>query len=666
MGQEGRYIIFQNTTCVEASWLIEAGIMSDNNYKQLAQRKDIQVVRRGCRNTPALVAVSSMPERFRKAMEAIGGDPYATARQNTIEMEIEPSAEASAYFDTYKLANGRILPADKRREYYANAVVLQSLHKVYEEKSGRGKAIGLKSSQIWEDLCAQVQEVDRREYPINLPNNSRKLKQKMTAYIEGGYETLIHKSYIEGNKNAAKVKTTEQEGVLVTLLSDPRNLDSAQVAKLYNHTATQLGWETITRGAVECWKTKKEDVIYARRHGEAAHSNDKAMTVKRRAPHMAMAMWVLDGWDAELFYQETDKNGKTSYYNRLCVEMVIDPATKYPIGYAIAEVESASLIKAALRDASRHTRELFGSMYRPHQIQCDNYAKKAMLPIYEGLAFKVTPARVGNAKAKVIEPFFCYFNKQYCQLMPNWSGFGVTSRKGNQPNMALMSKAKKYYPTKEQCIKELEMCIEIDRKAKREAYMAAWGNTPAEKRVELTRETYLELFGEERAQRVLMQPSGFRLTINTERHEYDTFDKTFRQHGDVQWRVLTDPSDTSAVLVLNTDGSLRYLLEEKYVQPMALAERQEGDYEQLERVRQFNEERKQQVAEELCGHATATAELLAKEGRRLGDLQKFLLTDGQGQHKDNKGQSRIAAAQVVEEVKKSFEKEDEDEFFDRY
>ena len=663
---EGRYIIWQNVTCVEAGWLVEAGIVTADNYRRLTQRGDVQVVRRGCRNTPALVAVSSMPERFRKAMERIGGDPYAVARQNRIEKAIEPSAEASAYYDTYKLANGRILPAEKRREYYANAVVLTALGKVYEERDGRGKAIGMKSSQTWEELCRQVQDVDRREWPINLPENARKLKAKLKAFQEGGYETLIHKMWIEGNKNAAKVKTEEQEGVLVTLLSDPRNLDSAQVATLYNHTAEKMGWEKITRGAVESWKTKKEDVIYARRHGEAAHSNEKAMTVKRRAPEMAMAMWVLDGWDAELFYQEK-RNGRTMHYNRLTVEMVIDPSTKYIIGYAIAEVESASLIKAALRNAERHTRELFGAMYRPHQIQCDNYAKGAMKAIYEGLAFKVTPARVGNAKAKVIEPFFHEFNRNYCQMMPNWSGFGVTSRKKNQPNMQMLMKGKDYYPTKEECVKEIEACIAIDREKKREAYMAAWEKTPTEKRVEMGMETYLELFGEEREKRVLMQAGGFRIEIGGKRHEYDTFDKTFRKHADVQWRVKTDPEETERVLVMNGDGSLRYVLEEKYVQPMALAERKEGDYEELERVRAFNREREKEVAAELCGHQEAVAELMAKEGRRLGDLQKFLLTEG-GQHKDEKGKARLLSAGAGAAAKRQGTgADDEDsEFFDRY
>ena len=44
----------------------------------------------------------------------------------------------------------------------------------------------------------------------------------------------------------------------------------------------------------------------------------------------------------------------------------------------------------------------------------------------------------------------------------------------------------------------------------------------------------------------------------------------------------------SEILAVNEDGSLQYLLEEKHVQPMALADRADGDSEQLERVKEFN------------------------------------------------------------------------------
>ena len=46
---------------------------------------------------------------------------------------------------------------------------------------------------------------------------------------------------------------------------------------------------------------------------------------------------------------------------------------------------------------------------------------------------------------------------------------------------------------------------------------------------------------------------------------------------------MFDPADKTKVMAANGDGSLRFLLEEKYIQPMALRDRKEGDAEELAR-----------------------------------------------------------------------------------
>ena len=47
---------YNNILCCEAKWLVDSGVMSRENYKLLSWRDDIDVVRRGCRVTSALVA----------------------------------------------------------------------------------------------------------------------------------------------------------------------------------------------------------------------------------------------------------------------------------------------------------------------------------------------------------------------------------------------------------------------------------------------------------------------------------------------------------------------------------------------------------------------------------------------------------------------------------
>ena len=38
-----------------------------------------------------------------------------------------------------------------------------------------------------------------------------------------------------------------------------------------------------------------------------------------------------------------------------------------------------------------------------------------------------------NAKAKPVEAYFGYLNKNYCQRCNNWSGFGITTDPKKQP-----------------------------------------------------------------------------------------------------------------------------------------------------------------------------------------------------------------------------------------
>ena len=64
---------FNNTLAIEANWLVDEGVMTTDQYDHAVKRKQVNVVRRGCRNTPALVAYDSMPERFKQAVrERVG------------------------------------------------------------------------------------------------------------------------------------------------------------------------------------------------------------------------------------------------------------------------------------------------------------------------------------------------------------------------------------------------------------------------------------------------------------------------------------------------------------------------------------------------------------------------------------------------------------------
>lgn len=647
---------YNNILTVEAGWMIEQGVMTKMEYDNLVHHsKDIQVVRRACRNTPALVAYDSMPDRYKKAIVERVGDPRKQARQNVLEGLIEHSAAATTFFEDYMIDDDRHLPADKRREYYTNAVVLDGVKRLIEGRNSKRKALGNRATRFWDEISQAVQELDLTKWPHTLPANARSLERKYQRYLAEGYGSLVHKAYQTSSKNAAKVADENQKAMLVTFMSDPRNLDNEQVARLYNMVAQQMNWKKITASAVAVWRDKCDDLIFARRHGAEKYRAGREMQVRRSAPTRPLLFWTMDGWDVELLYQHKPDKGATTYHNRLTMVVVLDGCCRYPIGFAVGKNESPALIREALRDAERETQRLFGSMYRVGQLQSDHFAMKNLTPTYQAVADKVTPARVKNAKAKPIEAWFNYFNKKYCQMQTNWSGFGITSRKELQPNTEFITKYKHQFPDFEGCVRQIVGMIQAERAELETAYVAQF---EAEGLTELKTAQYLMAFGESTGERrYLLQGCGIRCTIGTRKMDYDCFDTHFRKYPSTRWQLRYDPEDPHYAVAVNEDESLQFTLEEKYIQPMALADRKEGDARELQRVMDFNRRKEQELMDELTPMEDRARELLEQT-----TLSKLLITDSRGQHKLPKAKARLAAAnaELVEAV------ETGDNFYDMY
>lgn len=645
---------YNNILTVEAGWMIEQGVMSATNYRNLSNRGDIQVVRRACRNTPALVAYDSMPDRYKQAIVERVGDPRKEARQNVLEGLIEHSATASEYFENYMIDDDRHLPADKRREYYTNAIVLDGVRRLIEGRNSKRKALGNRATRFWDEISQAVQELDLTKWPHTLPANARSLERKYQRYLSEGLASLVHKAYQTGSKNAAKVADENQKAMLVTFMSDPRNLDNEQVARLYNMVAQQMDWKKITASAVAVWRDKCDDLIFARRHGAEKYRAGREMQVKRSAPTRPLLFWTMDGWDVELLYQHKPDKGATTYHNRLTMVVVLDGCCRYPIGFAVGHNESPALIREALRDAERETQRLFGRMYRVGQLQSDHFAMKNLTPTYQTVADKVTPARVKNAKAKPIEAWFNYFNKKYCQMQTNWSGFGITSRKELQPNTEYITKYKHQFPDFEGCVKQIVGFIQAERAELETAYVAQF---EAEGLIELKIAQYLMAFGESTGERrYLLQGCGIRCTIGGRKMDYDCFDTHFRKYPSTRWQLRYDPEDPHYAVAVSEDESLQFTLEEKYIQPMALADRSEGDAAELKRVMDFNRRKEQELMDELTPMDERARELLENT-----TLSKLLITDSRGQHKLPKAKARLQAAHF-----ETVEVAEADNFYDMY
>ena len=634
------------------------GIISYDALKKLVQRGRVERIQRGCLDTQAQYNADSFPQKYKVNIYRRFPDLAAQEEVRPMLDKVALDQAAVVFFEDYRRneSDKKGLSDEKRAEYVNNASILNAFRDMLENSDGKHVRTShpkIGRGEFWKRAAKALPRIADR-WPNSLPQNARRLQEKYNLYIREGYASLISKKF--NNSNSAKVNDEYKESVLAALIADGRNLDNAQIARVYNTVAGSMNpqWKKITASAVAARRKKYELVTEAPRRGAGEFRNTMSMQVARRRPSAAMLFWTVDGWLGEIYYQKTTERG-TTYANRLTMVVVLDTSCDYPVGYAVGEQENSALITEALRNAVEHTAELFGRRYRACQIQSDRYAIKRMTPVYETVGDKVTPARAHNAKAKVIEPYFKYLNKTYAQYFGSFSGFGVTSRKEGQPSAEWLNANRHNFPDEQELRGILANIIATERRIKHDRYMELWEATPQERRLPMSDESWLLTFGRSTGYRNVLEGSGLRPTIGGRKMQYDCFDPAFRRHASVRWEVRYDPDNLSHALAVSEDGSLRFMLEEKYVQPMALAERTEGDAEQLKRVMDFNRALEDDIEEQLDRMHRNNEELFAHNSQLDNTLGKHLLIDSRGQHKDRYNQRRLKSGTVDTEAEEEEE-----------
>lgn len=646
------------TICISHAELT-GRIITTANLNALVRKNQVKQMRKGGNGRTALYAVESLPLKWRTEVYKRYPDLQEQADSREFIDTVEPDGKALSFYQDYKLSDGRNLPDDKVLEYASNAAIMNAFRRRWEAHVSKRQRSGKRTTlakEFWSRAAAALPRL-ADHFPHSLPGSPRRLQMKFAEYVSSGYECFISGKFLNGN--AGKVLTDEQTGYLATLISNPNNVQDTVVAKFYNAKARMLGWKEITAAAVGVWREKLQLEAAAGRLGVTSFRANKTMQVKRSRPTAPFLMCSLDGWTVELLYQKTrtDKKGHnvTTYTNRLTIVVVLDPCVDYPMGYAVGDHECPELIKAALRNAAIHSREITGEMLRYNQVQSDRYAIKSMTELYAVLGDKVIPAQAHNAKAKPVEPYFNHLNTTYCQLCPSWSGFGVTTNPKRQPNSEALNKRRHSFPDEAGLRAQIDEMMRLERQQKIGKLMEKLANLKPEHRLPMSREMYLLNFGAETGFKNVLEGCGLRPTILGMKRDYDCFDLTFRDHASERWTVKYDPDDLHEVLAVSEDGTRRYMLEEKYVQPMALADRKPGDAEQLQRVHDYNKALEAETGRRLADHfedarrvIERAAELPIHGTPALGACieDRLLLTDSRGQHKDNRSRKRLAAADI--------------------
>jgi hypothetical protein len=171
---------YKSRFAISASFLIANNIVTESNYKNLRRVEKLTLVRRGCRNTPALVDYENMPESLKMEVRKIIPNPMKEAQRNAVEDLIEHNAAYSDFYDNYKLDDGRNLPRANRLEYYNNAIVLDGTGRLCADKKTAKKDFKVKQFWVW--AAELTAEIDRAKYNHSLPAHPLRLKIKYEEF----------------------------------------------------------------------------------------------------------------------------------------------------------------------------------------------------------------------------------------------------------------------------------------------------------------------------------------------------------------------------------------------------------------------------------------------------------------------------------------------------
>lgn len=648
LGVKTKYLTSDKNSNLESLRLISSRALNARiNSKTCCEKQ----LRKGSWGYEALIEFNSLCQEWRDRITVKFGNPAEQIKESWFAKHYLADRKAFDYYVAHRYGdnNDKKLKLELVKKYTYNASVLNTVIAVKNNRKAYAKALGGVAFNIWESLSKDVNAF--RDVPHDLPTKPDSLRHKVNRYQKESYDALISGKL--KLKNAQKVKEKEQFALISELINKHQNFDNVLIAEVYNVVADKMGWDKITAGAVADIKVDNKLETTAGRKGKKGLKTTMLMQHKRFAPTAPMYYWTLDGWLVELLYQKTSLNALghkvTTFHHRLTMVVILDPFNKYPIGYAIGEGETPELIKKALQNAVVHTKELFGVYLNPHQIQSDNYQIKNLTPFYQSLTPNFTPAAVGNSSAKVIEPYFNYLNKKRCRLFDNWSGYNVDSGSKNQPNVDVMNKLKKNFPTKEGLINQIDMIMEQERASKKQEFVAGFSKTKDEFKHIMSKESFLITFGTTSEENTL-RGDGLRVSIDGQYRWFDSFDLNFRKHDNELWTVHYLDDNLNEALAVSADGTWRYPLEQKYIEGMALADRSDEDEVQRKRIDSFNRKTTSYIKNHRQIQAETVETLFSINPELNQTTAKLLLTDSLGQHKIHKRKESLGVKSGAKKV----------------
>jgi len=557
---------YNDTLCVESSWLIDRKIFNRNNYHYHASAGNINVIRRGCRSVKALIEFESIPDRIKSKIVQIAGDPYKKTKHIVFTDYLNTNLEAQKYFQNYVTNDDKALPEKNINEYTANASILTTIDVMINNKLAKRRALGVAKTQVWQKMAKVVSELTFNQWPHSLPSNHRRLKQKYNQFKTEGFDSLVHGNFC--NKNSEKINDNAKMW-LVSRWADQVNkiANTMQLFAEYNKLAKDEGWKKLKSEQTIYNYLHQEDIKplwYGHRFGEVTAKEKYTMHLKTKMPSQRDSLWYSDGTKLNYYYQ--DENGKMQTCQ---VYEVIDTFSEVLLGYHISKTEDYEAQYFAYKMAAKT------SGHRPYQIGFDGQGGHKKLQSGEfltklaRLSIKTQPY---NGKSKTIESIFGRFQQQFLKRDWFFTGQNITTKKQeSKANMEFILANQRDLPS----LDEIKATYAKRRKEWNEATHHKTGkprismyleSTNAEA-PELSMFDMVDLFWILRDKPVTYNASGLSFTEKGAKYEYLVYDEDrradmnfHRKSIDKKFHIKFDPEDMTMIyLYEDTPLGLRFV-----------------------------------------------------------------------------------------------------------
>lgn len=207
-----------------------APIMSVPNYKKLAARKEINVVRQGKGlGSYALIEIATMPLRFQERIKLKYGEMKENILRNWFIGHYHIDAKAREFYTRFRFDNGDALPPEHIQEYTVNASVIEAVLRAMDDATFMRKA--MKAGPVnWGELAGAISYY-QAEFGHTLPVSSNRFKKRVNDFKSNGYESLISRKFM--NQNRRKV-TYDIERLLLSIDGQPEQPFNTTVWEQYN------------------------------------------------------------------------------------------------------------------------------------------------------------------------------------------------------------------------------------------------------------------------------------------------------------------------------------------------------------------------------------------------------------------------------------------------